>query len=109
MGRKRTEEEWEQHQFPREAKLQAYVMKRLKQLPDCHFFKVADRYTSGISDIIGVCKGRFVAIELKIKGNYPTPLQRAFIEKVSQCGGVAGVAYTWGEVKAILRKAGADV
>jgi len=106
MPKKRTEREWETHQFPRESALQAYVMKRLKALPNTHFFKVADRFTSGISDIIGCVNGRFVAIELKVGYNKPTALQKAFLKLIEKAGGVSGVAYTWGDVKDILRKAG---
>lgn len=106
MARKRTEKEWENHQFPRESALQNYVMKRLKQLPNTHFFKVADRFTSGISDIIGVVNGKFIAIELKVGYNKPTKLQEMFITLITKAGGVGGVAYTWGEVKDIIKKVG---
>lgn len=106
MGNRRSEIEWEAHKFPRESALQAYVMKRLKQIEGGHFFKIADKFTSGISDIIGIYAGRFIAIELKVGYNKPTALQSLFIAVINKCGGVAGVAWNWGEVKSILFKAG---
>ena len=53
---------------------------------------------NGTSDIIGVYKGRFFAIEVKRpktttqSKTYPTKAQKAFLEKVSACGGRGYVA-----------------
>ena len=109
MGNKRTEEEWGLREFPLESKLQAYVMQRLKGIEGGHFFKIADRFTSGISDIIGCHHGVFIAIELKVKNNEPTKLQEAFLDKIWLSGGVGGTAYNWRDVKNILRSAGVDI
>lgn len=86
-------------------------MEKLDKIPKTkgHFFKIADRYTGGISDIIGVCNGKFVAIELKVKNNRPTALQSAFLKIIKACGGIGGVAYTWGEVKEIVAQTGYDI
>lgn len=106
MGRKRTESDWETHRFPREAKLQDYVIKRLKKLPEIKVIKIADRFTKGISDLLLCVRGKFVAIELKVGSNKPTKLQLYFLEEIKNAGGIVGIAYTWGGVKDILRKAG---
>lgn len=46
----------------------------------------------GIPDIIGIWKGRFLAIEVKAPKSYPSPDQRAVIERINQEGGIAFVA-----------------
>lgn len=110
MGRKRTEEEWEDWKFPYENKgknsLQAYVIKRITPHKDIKLVKVMKANESGVSDLLFCVRGRFVAIELKIDNNTPTDLQKQFLEDVERAGGIVGVAYTWGEVKTILAKAG---
>lgn len=47
----------------------------------------------GMSDIIGIYKGRFLAIEVKRPGNKPTDIQNSFLEDVLRLGGIA----TWVE------------
>jgi len=59
----------------------------------------------GVSDILGIWKGKFLAVEVKIKGRYATPEQKQFIEDVNKAGGIGLVAYSlemvqerlWGE------------
>ena len=59
----------------------------------------------GVSDILGIWKGKFVAIEVKIKGRYATKEQEEFIEDVNKSGGIGLIAYSlemvqerlWGE------------
>lgn len=46
----------------------------------------------GVADILGIWRGRFLAIEVKVKGRYPTPEQKAFLERVNQEGGIGFVA-----------------
>lgn len=47
---------------------------------------------SGVSDITGCWNGRYVAIELKIPGEVPSELQKAFLDDIYYSGGLAGVA-----------------
>jgi len=42
----------------------------------------------GMSDIIGILAGRFLAVEIKRKGNKPTIEQRGYLEIVNQNGGI---------------------
>ncbi len=69
--------------------------KLIKQLNDYGFFwKASDRFRAGIPDIIGVCMGRFMAIEMKIDYNSPTPLQvHTLIQMVKHNGYGAVVTY----------------
>lgn len=49
---------------------------------------------AGISDLIGIYKGRFVAIEVKLPENKKgtTKLQDWFIGRINMCGGIGCVA-----------------
>lgn len=58
----------------------------------------------GIADIIGVYKGRFVAIEVKAKGKKPSAFQIAYLERVKQCGGIAFVCDDDKEVMNLLER-----
>lgn len=48
----------------------------------------------GSSDLIGIYKGRFLAIEVKAKGKKPTEEQTNFVNFVNKFGGIAGVCYS---------------
>lgn len=58
----------------------------------------------GGSDLIGIYRGRFLAIEVKQPGKNPTPEQRNFIEIIRKHGGIAGVAREAADVKKILNE-----
>lgn len=49
----------------------------------------------GISDIIGIHKdnGRFIAVEVKKRGNKPSIHQTAFLNEIKRRGGYAIIAY----------------
>lgn len=49
---------------------------------------------SGLPDIIGCLAGRFVALEAKMPGEEPTPIQRFRLEQFSRAGGAVGVVYS---------------
>lgn len=110
---RRTEQEWEEHRFHHETQadgLQAYVIKRLKEHSDAiSGCKVMRANINGVCDLILNVQGRYVAIELKVGDNEPTLHQEKFIEWVSNTKGISGVAYTWGQVKDIIRCAGYDI
>jgi hypothetical protein len=61
---------------------------------------------AGISDLIGIIDGRFIAIEVKVEeeGNDATKLQKWFIDRVNKCGGIAFVAYSLEDVKKKIEK-----
>jgi hypothetical protein len=56
----------------------------------------------GVADILGIYKGRFLAIEVKVKGKYPTREQKAFLERVNAEGGIGFVARSIEDVVAKL-------
>lgn len=57
---------------------------------------------AGSSDLIGIYKGRFVAIEVKRPTKKPTEEQNRFIEIIRKNGGIAGVCDDPKKIKNIL-------
>lgn len=57
----------------------------------------------GVSDIIGIYKGRFLAIEIKKPGGKLTPMQAVFILKVNASGGIGFMATSIDDVIERLR------
>ena len=62
--------------------------------------------TSGIPDIIGCHKGRFVGIEVKMPGNTATKLQLHIIGLLKLAGARVGVAYSAEEALKIRDEGG---
>ncbi len=58
----------------------------------------------GVSDILGVIQGKFLAIEVKSETGKLTPEQKAFIMKINEDGGVAFVARSLQDVVTNLTK-----
>ena len=58
---------------------------------------------TGSGDILGLTKeGKFFSIEVKAKGNKPTPAQVEFIQNVTKNKGIAFVAYSVDDVQTFL-------
>ena len=54
---------------------------------------------TGIADILGILPtGRFLAIEVKRKGNKTTPNQDIFLKGITDNGGLAIIAYSLDDV-----------
>ena len=70
-----------------------------------YFFKIhgSPFQKKGISDILGVYRGRFIGLEVKKdeKGE-ATELQKDFLRKVRRAGGVARLIHSVEEAEAIL-------
>ena len=58
----------------------------------------------GSSDILGIYKGTFLALEVKTKYGKTTPYQQLFIDKINQRGGIAGVCKSVDDVIELLKK-----
>ena len=56
----------------------------------------------GTPDLIICFKGRFVAIELKVKDNKPSKIQETKMKQIVRAGGIAKPAWTIQEIKEIL-------
>lgn len=70
------------------------------------FRKNKNKYViNGVSDILGMWRGRLLAIEVKRPCNKDRPPEQIdFIEKVKALGGIAGFATSIEDVKQILRE-----
>lgn len=73
-------------------------------------YKDSDRYIRyglcvGSSDIIGIYKGRFLALEVKRKRKKPTTEQINFLDVVKKNGGIAGVVTCPEDVRNFLSDA----
>lgn len=75
-----------------------------REFPKVYFFKAADKFTSGIPDLIMCVCGTFVAIELKFGENNATPLQRFMIDNINKAGGFATVCRSVAEVRQLLKE-----
>lgn len=91
--------------YAQEATLTQKVKDWLDKQDDVFYWKASDRFQKGISDIIACVGGKFVAIELKAEDGKATPHQKLFIAAAKQAGGIGGVCYTLGEVKALVEEA----
>lgn len=90
-----------------EKNFQRKVQKDLKLMPDCWFYKAADRSRSGIPDIIACINGTFVALELKrSEKEKATPLQLYTLDEINNAGGYQAVACpeNWAEILEALRQ-----
>lgn len=56
----------------------------------------------GGSDLVGIFKGKFLAIECKAPGKNPTPEQQLFIDMVNKLGGIAGVVRSADDLRKLL-------
>lgn len=68
-------------------------------------FRKRGKYVrKGMSDIIGIVEGRFLAIEVKSENGTLTPDQKSFILDVNESGGIAFVARSIQDVVTNLTK-----
>ncbi|MBI5643242.1 MAG: hypothetical protein HY954_07180 [Deltaproteobacteria bacterium] len=77
-----------------------------KNYPNAWLYKVSDRFTAGIPDLI-ICKeGVFYAIELKVGSNKATPIQSYVLRQIRFAGGRAAVCRSVEDVKRLIEKGG---
>ena len=75
-----------------ESKVKAKVVAQLKALGAYYFYPVTGGYGgSGVPDIVGCLRGKFLAIECKAGNNKPTPLQQKNIDAITKQGGLVWV------------------
>ncbi len=56
----------------------------------------------GVSDILGIWRGRFLAIEVKTHKGIVSPFQEAFLDNVKLNGGIAIIARSVDDVRVLL-------
>lgn len=97
--------------MPNESTITTKVLKYLNKQPQCLFIKKHNNQYArkGEPDILGCVSGRFVAIEMKIPGKEPTPIQYKRLREWEQAGAVAFWATSLEEVLEKLREGGIEV
>ena len=84
-----------------EQALQTQISQYINQLPG---LVVNGQFTkAGIPDLICLVQGRFIAIEVKLDYNKPSPLQAYYIKYIQKLGGLAIEAYSLDDVKQLIR------
>ena len=90
-----------------ETKLKNKVIQFIRrQYPDAWIYKAADRFTSGIPDLLLCKKGRFYAIELKVGSNKATPIQEFVMREICKAGGRVSVCRSVEDVKQFIKEGG---
>ncbi|MDE5852441.1 MAG: VRR-NUC domain-containing protein [Oscillospiraceae bacterium] len=81
------------------------ILKHLKSCPECFAFKehCGIYGVSGIPDIIGCYKGKFIAFEVKTTQGKLSKLQEVMLERINEAGGIAFKVTSLQEVKDILK------
>jgi VRR-NUC domain len=82
------------------------VQKYLSSLPHARFFKIVGGDSpfqeTGIPDLVGVYRGRFVGLEAKTPGGHVSPKQRRVLDEIEKAGGRTLVFTTVEEVISFL-------
>lgn len=65
------------------------VLKDLQTLADTWILKTQERSRRGVPDILLCLRGRFIAIELKVDDEVPTPLQKFTLQCIVRAHGTA--------------------
>ena len=75
------------------------------------FRKSKNRFAiNGVSDILGIYHGRFLAIEVKrATGGRTSKEQYDYIERIKKLGGIAGVCTSVDEAKELIKESGGFV
>ena len=78
---------------PRESEIKREIRHYLKLKGIWHYNSWQGQFSEpGIADLIGIYKGRYLAIEVKVPGRKPSDRQQAFLDRVNHEGGLAFVA-----------------
>lgn len=93
-----------------EGLLKRQIVEWLSAQPGCYIRQVQiggirgrANHGKGISDIIGIWRGRFLAVEVKTREGRLSPEQAEFLECIRRFGGIAIVARSVGDVENNLR------
>ncbi len=87
-----------------ETRLKENIKKAVKmKYPNAFMWKVSDRYTNGIPDLLIINNGVHTFIELKAGKNNTSRIQRFQIRRIKGAGGSAYVCRTVSEVMNVLK------
>ena len=89
-----------------EAVIQLKILKYLNNLSDCWAVKVISANQRGVPDILGCCRGRFIAIEVKSADNKPSKIQQSQLNAIKQTGGIAEVVTSLEQMQKLIKELG---
>lgn len=75
-----------------------------KDFPDVWYWKIADRWRSGIPDLLLIRDGRYLWIELKIESGKLSKIQEYTIKKLKEAGCDVAVCKSVLEVKNLIKE-----
>lgn len=84
-----------------EAKLQRAIVLAL-EAAGCYVVNVVVAGRQGTADLVVCAGGRFVALEVKQPGRYPTAIQRVEAQRVAAAGGKSHVVRSVDEALAVI-------
>jgi len=101
-----------------EKQIETEILFRLNQIKDCYawknhttgifdprrgvFRKLGGYAIKGVSDIIGIYKGKMLCLEVKSATGKLRPEQQKFLERMKELGAVTGVVRSWPEAQRVL-------
>jgi Holliday junction resolvase len=93
----------------REAQLQKRIIEYLKE-SGCYVFKAvgSPAQARGTPDLLVCHRGRFLALEVKLRGNEPTALQEYEMDKIRLAGGIAELVYRLEDVERLIHDPSID-
>ena len=92
--------------MPTEGAIQRAIIKALRE-HGCYVLNVhgSSAMDAGTPDLLACYGGRFVGMEVKQPGAYPTKIQKARLRQIAEAGGVSGVVRSVGDALNLLRAA----
>lgn len=57
---------------------------------------------NGVADILGIYKGKFIALEVKSRTGKPSQEQKIFLENIERNGGIAGIVRSVDDARKVL-------
>lgn len=76
-----------------ETKFRNKILPLLRKIPESWWESIQQVSIRGTPDVIGVIKGRFIALELKADNGQPSKMQANKLKLIEEAGGYAKLVY----------------
>lgn len=107
-----------------EKQIETEILFRLNHIKDCYawknhttgifdprrgvFRKLGGYAIKGVSDIIGIYKGKMLCLEVKSATGKLRPEQKKFLDRMKELGAITGVVRSWPEAQRVLDEIAGD-
>jgi hypothetical protein len=107
-----------------EKQIEAEILFELNRLPGCFawknhsvgifdpkrkaFRRLGGNSIRGVSDILGIYRGRMLCLEVKSATGKLRPEQKLFLDRMAKLGAITGVVRAWPEALALLEANGGN-